>query len=164
MIRSQYSGLIDPLNQVQFSLLSRQPLDSGLFELCEELGVVPIGYSPLALGLLSGRYTGDPEEDKDKLPSGPRGFLFKQILPGVAPLLAEMRAIADARGKTVAQVAINWSICKGAVPIVGAKNVEQVRDNLGALGWRLTAAEVETLDAASLAVPRGATQNIFQTS
>ena len=51
------------------------------------------------------------------------------------------------------QVAINWSICKGAVPIVGAKNVGQVRDNLGALGWRLTAAEVETLDAASLAVP-----------
>ena len=66
-------------NQVQFSLLSRQPLDSGLFDLCEELGVVPIGYSPLALGLLSGRYTGVPEEDEAKLPSGPRGLLFKQV-------------------------------------------------------------------------------------
>ena len=40
-------------NQVQFSLLSRQPLESGLFDVCAELGVVPIGYSPLALGLLS---------------------------------------------------------------------------------------------------------------
>ena len=113
----------------------------------------------------------------------------------MAPLLAELRAVADARGKTVAQVAINWSICKGAVPIVGAKvrteergvgeagggeggpmaansppfpktspqNVPQVRDNLGALGWRLTEAEVATLDVASKAVPKGATQNIFQT-
>jgi pyridoxine 4-dehydrogenase len=48
--------------QVQFSLLSTLPLESGLFEACAELGVTPIGYSPLALGLLSDRY------DENNLP------------------------------------------------------------------------------------------------
>ena len=64
-------------NQVQFSLLSTLPLESGLFEACAELGVTPIGYSPLALGLLSDRY------DETRLPKGPRGLLFKEILPGL---------------------------------------------------------------------------------
>lgn len=150
-------------NQVQFSLLSRQPLDSGLLNVCRELNVTPIGYSPLALGLLSGKYTGDPETDAPLLPKGPRGLLFKQILPGLKPLLAEVAAVAAARQKTVPQVAINWVLCQGALPIVGAKTAAQVKDNLGALGWRLTATELGRLDAASRAVPRGATQNIFQT-
>ena len=66
-------------NQVQFSLLSTLPLESGLFEACAELGVTPIGYSPLALGLLSDRY------DETRLPKGPRGLLFKVILPGLQP-------------------------------------------------------------------------------
>lgn len=55
---------------MQFSLLSRQPIKSGLLDACEELGVVPIGYSPLALGLLSGRYTGESEHDAPLLPPG----------------------------------------------------------------------------------------------
>ena len=100
-------------NQVQFSLLSRQPLSSGLLDTCKELGVVPIGYSPLALGLLSGRFNGDVDHDAPRLPPGPRGALFRQILPGTRPLLEELATIAERRGKSVPQVAINWSICKG---------------------------------------------------
>jgi len=50
------------------------------------------------------------------------------------------------------------------VPIVGAKTAAQVKENLGSLGWRLSATEVKELDVAAEAVPRGATQNIFQTS
>jgi len=151
-------------NQVQFSLLSRQPLTSGLLDTCRELGVVPIGYSPLALGLLSGRFSGDEASDLANLPAGPRGVLFKQILPGLKPLLTTLNSVAATRRKTVAQVAINWCVCKGVVPIVGANTVVQVEENLGALGWRLTADQVRELDAAAEAVPRGATQNIFQTS
>ena len=150
-------------NQVQLSLLSRQPIESGLLDVCSELGVTPIGYSPLALGLLSGRYTGNLEVDRPNLPVGPRGALFRQILPSIAPLLDTIGGIAAKRGKTVPQVSINWVLCKGAVPIVGAKNERQVRENLGALGWRLTASEVATLDEVSMSLPRGATQNIFQT-
>ena len=63
-------------NQVQFSLLSMEPLDSGLFDACAELGISPIGYSPLALGLLTDRYDVSAGGDGSRLPDGPRGLLF----------------------------------------------------------------------------------------
>ena len=84
--------------QVQFSLLSRYPLTSGLLDACKELGVQPIGYSPLALGLLADKYT------EDKLPNGIRGILFREFLPIMRPLLGELREIAKTRRKTVSQV------------------------------------------------------------
>ena len=50
-----------------------------------------------------------------------------------------MQAIGSTHGdKTVAQVALNWVICKGALPIPGAKNAAQVEQNAGSAGWRLT--------------------------
>ena len=55
----------------------------------------------------------------------------------------------DHGGKTNAQVALNWVICKGAMPIPGAKNASQAEQNAGALGWHLTDEEVATLDEAS---------------
>ena len=63
----------------------------------------------------------------------------------------------------IAQVALNWCICKGTIPIPGARNVAQAQENLGALGWKLSAQEVGSLDEAAGAVPRGMLQNIFQT-
>ena len=66
-------------------------------------------------------------------------------------LITVMRRIgAEQGGKTPAQVAINWVVCKGAVPITGAKNATQANDNVGAMGWRLTPQQVEDLDAASI--------------
>lgn len=61
------------------------------------------------------------------------------------------------------QVAINWCIAKGTVPIPGAKNLRQLEDNLGALGWRLSEAEVAALEAAADSAPKAMIQNIFQT-
>jgi pyridoxine 4-dehydrogenase len=49
---------------------------------------------------------------------------------------------------------LNWTICKGAIPIPGAKNARQAQDNVGALGWRLTEEQVAALDAASEGVQR----------
>ena len=54
----------------------------------------------------------------------------------------------------MSQVAINWCICKGTVPIPGAKSLAQAEENLGALGWRLAASEEAALDAAGLAARR----------
>ncbi|MFN2145394.1 MAG: aldo/keto reductase, partial [Anaerolineales bacterium] len=65
------------------------------------------------------------------------------------PLIDLLKEIGSTRGKTPAQVALNWTICKGTVPIPGAKNARQAADNLGAMGWRLTADEVSALDKAS---------------
>ncbi|CAM9342752.1 unnamed protein product [Choristocarpus tenellus] len=145
-------------NQVQFSLVSRYPLENGLFEAADQLGVTKIAYSPLALGLLTGKY------GMDNIPSGPRGIIFRRVLPTMGPLLGVLRAVAIDRGKTTSQVALNWCICKGTVPVVGVKSLEQAKENLGALGWRLTSAEVEELDTAARKVKNQTIQNIFQSA
>lgn len=61
----------------------------------------------------------------------------------------------DLDGKTLAQIAINWCLCKGVVPIPGAKNRQQVADIAGALGWRLDAAQVQALDDVSSKISGG---------
>lgn len=147
--------------QVQYSLLSRGPAQEDVKAACDDLGLALIAYSPLALGLLTGKYSLD---DPKSLPGGPRGLLFKQILPGLDPLLGTLEEVAAGRRKTMSQVAINWAMCKGAVPIPGAKDLTQAKDNLGALGWRLNAGEMAALEAAADKVPRKMQQNVFQTS
>ncbi|KAF6153714.1 hypothetical protein GIB67_000947 [Kingdonia uniflora] len=110
--------------QVQFSLLSIGDDQLEIKNICDSLGIRLISYSPLGLGILTGKYT------SSKLPSGPRALLFSQILPGLEPLLKALSEIAKKRGKTIPQVAINWCICKGTIPIPGMKSVKQAEENL----------------------------------
>jgi len=145
--------------QVQYSLLSTYPVtELGLKEVCDELGIKLIAYSPLALGLLTGKYS-----VKDNLPPGLRGWVCKQILPGARSLLDCLDAIAKSRNKTMSQVAINWCISKGTIPIPGAKNPEQAKQNLDAIAWQLDSGEVTELDKAAAKVKKPMVQNIFQT-
>ncbi|GAV89619.1 Aldo_ket_red domain-containing protein [Cephalotus follicularis] len=143
--------------QVQFSLLSLGENQLEIMNISETLGIRLISYSPLGLGMLTGKYT------PSSLPSGPRALLFKQILPGLDPLLGSIREIAQKRRKTMAQVAINWCICKGTIPIPGVKTVKQAEENLGALGWRLSSDEVLRLEYSARESPQRMIQNIFQT-
>ncbi|WP_044151087.1 aldo/keto reductase [Leptolyngbya iicbica] len=145
--------------QVQYSLLSTYPVtELGIRDVCDELGIRLIAYSPLALGILTGKY-----EIGGKLPSGLRGFVFRQLLPGVQPILDTLNAIAIFREKTMAQIALNWCLCKGFIPIPGAKTLVQAQQNTGALGWRLDAGEVLELDNAVRRSDKQMVQNIFQT-
>lgn len=145
--------------QVQYSLLSTYPVTQlGLKEICDELGIQLIAYSPLGLGLLTGKYSVE-----QNLPKGIRGFLFKQLLPGIQPLLDELNAIATTYEKTMSQVALNWCICKGTIPIPGAKSLSQATENIGALGWQLSLTEVESLDQTANRLDKKMVQNIFQT-
>jgi aryl-alcohol dehydrogenase-like predicted oxidoreductase len=131
-------------NQVEYSLLDRRIEKNGLLSRCEELGVRVISYSPLAKGMLTGKYT--PENP----PPGVRGRQYNNILTGIQPLLKLMTEIGqDLGGKTCAQIAINWLICKKTLPIPGAKNAFQAEMNAGAVGWRLSEDQVKALDAAS---------------
>jgi pyridoxine 4-dehydrogenase len=145
--------------QVQYSLLSTYPVtELGIQEVCQELGIQLIAYSPLALGLLTGKYAiGKP------LPKGLRGVLFRQLLSGIQPLLALLADIAQAHQKTSAQVALNWCICKGFIPIPGAKTLAQAQQNAGAIGWQLDSGEIAALDAAAAHSDKQMVQNIFQT-
>jgi pyridoxine 4-dehydrogenase len=145
--------------QVQYSLLSTYPVtELGLKEVCDELGIRLIAYSPLGLGLLTGKYS-----PSGPFPKGIRGLLFKQLLPGIQPLLAELTEIATAHQKTVSQVALNWCLCKGTIPIPGAKSLTQATENIGALGWQLDAGAVASLDQTANKLDKKMVQNIFQT-
>ncbi len=132
-------------NQVEFHLLNRRVEREGLLKLCRELGVTLIAYSPLAKGMLTGKYTPQTR------PPGLRSYLFRRArLSKIQPLIQLLRAIGKAHeGKSPSQVALNWVIGKGAVPIPGAKNAKQAHENAAALGWRLAEAEMAALDAES---------------
>jgi aryl-alcohol dehydrogenase-like predicted oxidoreductase len=137
-------------NQVEYSLLHRQPEVNGVLDACRELGVTLIAYQPLASGALTGKYaTGDR-------PTGLRRFMVGHFrgksLESVAPVVALLRKIGERYSKSPAQVALRWLIENETVlPIPGAKNSKQAADNAGALSFRLTSAEIEALDQATLA-------------
>jgi aryl-alcohol dehydrogenase-like predicted oxidoreductase len=131
-------------NQLEFHLLNRRIEKSGLLERCRELNVKVIAYSPLAKGLLTGKYT------PDNPPHPSRGNPSREYLRSLQELIKLMAEIGEIHGsKSPAQVALNWTICKGTIPIPGAKTETQARENSGAIGWRLSEAEVEALDKAS---------------
>lgn len=127
-------------NQVEFSLLTSRPESSGLVEVCRELDVTLIAYSPLAQGLLTGKYSAAEP------PPGIRGLRWRRHLARLEPLVRRLTEIgADHDGRTPAQVALNWLVCQGAVPIPGAKTAEQARHNAGGVGWSLSEDEVAEL-------------------
>jgi aryl-alcohol dehydrogenase-like predicted oxidoreductase len=138
-------GVVLASNQVEYSLYSRKVEKNNLLRACQDLGITLIAYSPLAMGLLTGKYT------PNNPPPGMRGRRYgKRVLQNLQPLLRLMHEIGRLHnGKTPAQVALNWLICKGTVPIPGAKNARQVQENCGALGWRLSDEEVTALDKAA---------------
>ena len=132
-------------NQVEYSLLDRKPETSGLVEVCRDLGVTIIAYSPIAKGMLTGKYT--PEN----VPPGLRRRRYnRDYLGKIQPLIDLVKEIGQAHeGKTPSQVSLNWLICKGAIPIPGAKNLRQAQENFGALGWWLSDDEVKVLETVS---------------
>lgn len=131
-------------NQVHYSLLQRQVEKNGLLARCQELGIRLIAYSPLEMGLLTGKYS------RTHLPPGSRALRYPGVMGKLQPLLKLMTEIGqDQGGKSPAQIALNWVMVKGALPIPGAKNAAQAQDNAGALGWSLNAQQIAALDAAS---------------
>jgi aryl-alcohol dehydrogenase-like predicted oxidoreductase len=132
-------------NQVEYHLLNRQAEKNGLLKLCHELGVTMIAYSPLAKGMLTGKYT--PEMP----PGGMRGRIYsKARLATFQPVIKQLGECGmNHGGKSPAQVALNWLICKQTIPIPGAKNSRQAQENAGALGWSLSDAEIASLDETS---------------
>jgi len=134
-------------NQVHYSLLHRTVEKNGTLARCKELGIRLIAYSPIEMGLLSGKYSVEAP------PPGSRARSYTGLLPRLGPLLKLMTEIGqDHGGKSNTQVALNWLICKGALPIPGAKSAAQAQENAGGLGWKLKDEEVARLDQASEAV------------
>jgi aryl-alcohol dehydrogenase-like predicted oxidoreductase len=135
------------VNQIEYSLLHRQVETQGIISTARELGVTILAYSPLAQGLLTGKYT------PQKHPEGARKLDSRfsgKGLEKIAPVLDCLRQLGDKYQKTPAQVALNWLIAQDdVIPIPGAKNAQQAIQNAGALGWQLKAEDVRQLEKVS---------------
>ena len=117
-------------NQVKFSLLDRSNEKNGLLSAAEALDVAVVAYSPLAGGkLTSSGAARNPKDDK------------------LAELLKLMEFVGVVNGgKSISQVALNWLVRKGALPIPSARSAEQAREHAGAMGWSLDDNEMSLLE------------------
>ena len=144
-IRAAAPTKIDTV-QVQYSLLcSAGPELERMLQICREHGIVVLGFSPVAQGLLVDGMTDETfQGSRIRRVTG----LTRALLD---PLRAEIGAIAKERGVSMAQIAVNHSACKGIVPLVGVRTEGHVREAAAALTkFRLTDAEVARLDAVAL--------------
>jgi aryl-alcohol dehydrogenase-like predicted oxidoreductase len=139
--------------QPEYSLLIRSP-EWELLPVCQEEGIGVIAWSPLAGGWLSGKYHRDqtPPPDSrvgradrwDDLPEQRESEKTWQIVDALSE-------ISRASGKSPSQVALNWLLQKPGVtaPIIGARTLAHLQDNLGCVGWSLDAEQIVKLNAAS---------------
>ena len=156
----QQRGLRISSLQVQFSLLASEPLaPGGVAEVCRELGIELIAYSPLALGLLGGRWSLE-----GPLPSGPRGVLFRRLLPALQPLQALMQEMAGCHQISLTALALNWCRSHGAMPIPGLRRVEHVEAVREALACSLSEDDRRRLDEAVAMLQVSMPANPFSSS
>jgi len=143
--------------QPEYSLITRD-IERELLPLCREEGLAVLPWSPLAGGVLTGKY-----REGDDFPTGTRGgdteepITFTYRLHERAWNIVEaVRKVADELGKTPSQVSLNWVVHRPGVtaPIIGARNLSQLEDNLGGVGWQLEEEHWRALSWAS-AFPLG---------
>ena len=141
-------------HQVYYSLIGRA-YESDLMPLGSDQGIGALVWSPLGWGRLTGRIRRDRP-----IPEGSRLHETALYAPPVDEALLyrvvdALDNVAAETGKTVPQVAINWLLRRPTVSsvIIGARDEQQLRDNLGAVGWSLTSTQVAALDAASDVLP-----------
>lgn len=141
-------------NQSYYSLIGRD-YEFELMPLGLDQGLGAIVWSPLGWGRLTGKVRrGQP------LPAGSRLHETAGFAPPVDDerlyrVVDAMDQVAEETGKTLPQIALNWLLQRPTVSsvLIGARNEEQLRQNLGALGWQLSAEQIQRLDAASAVTP-----------
>ncbi|RXZ66538.1 aldo/keto reductase [Pelagerythrobacter rhizovicinus] len=141
-------------HQVYYSLIGRA-YEADLMPLAADQGVGTLVWSPLGWGRLTGKIGRNRP-----VPPGSRLHDTEQFAPPVTEehlyrVIDAIEAVAEETGRTVPQVAINWLLQRPTVSsvIIGARNEEQLRQNLGAVGWSLTREQMAALDAASDVLP-----------
>jgi aryl-alcohol dehydrogenase-like predicted oxidoreductase len=140
-------GLPLAVNQVQYSLLHRDIETDGVLEAAKELGITIVAWSPLARGILSGRFYNHPEL-YDQLPIG-RKRMMRDKIKNSEPVIEALNSIAEKYEVTTAQVALNWLISfqgDTVVAIPGASKAYQAVESAGVMDFELTEAELARLD------------------
>jgi aryl-alcohol dehydrogenase-like predicted oxidoreductase len=151
----QARGIPLAANQVRYSLLRREIETNGVLETARELGVTIIAYTPLASGLLSGKY----HKETELLREAPffRRRMMRRSLDSTHALIELLEEIGGRYEATPAQIALNWLIhSKGetVVAIPGATKVKQAEENASAMKFRMTDEEMARLDKVSSAIAR----------
>jgi aryl-alcohol dehydrogenase-like predicted oxidoreductase len=133
--------------QIEYSLISRGP-ESDLLPACRELGVAVTAYGVLSRGLLSGHWSPERSAQRDFRSTLPR-FADENLARNLA-LVEALREVAEARGATVAQLAVAWVLSRGEdiVPLIGARRRDRLAESLGALELDLSADELATIERA----------------
>jgi aryl-alcohol dehydrogenase-like predicted oxidoreductase len=141
-------------HQVYYSLIGRD-YEADLMPLAADQGVGALVWSPLGWGRLTGKI-----RRSSPIPEGSRLHDTAVFAPPVEDehlyrVVDALDAVAEETGRTVPQIALNWLLQRPTVSsvIIGARNEEQLRQNLGAVGWSLTPGQIAALDAASFVMP-----------
>lgn len=137
--------------QPQYSLVERS-IEYEVVPACKELGIGLIPWGPLGGGFLSGKYRrGERPPEDSRIAHADEGWeeaWHKRATDRNWDTIDAVGTIAEETGKSYAQVALNWLLCKDVVtaPIIGATKMSQLEDNLGAAGWLLDPSHVQKLD------------------
>ncbi|HTY97081.1 MAG TPA: aldo/keto reductase, partial [Solirubrobacteraceae bacterium] len=138
-------------SQPQYSMLWRGP-EQELIPLCEREQISQIVWSPLAQGVLTGKYRPGqaPPRDSRAASESMNGFIGGLMRDNVLEAVEGLRAIADEAGLTMAQLALAWVLRMDNVAsaIIGASRPEQVHENAAASGVTLSSDVLEAIDAA----------------
>lgn len=139
--------------QIEYSLISRG-IEGEILPTCRELGIGITAYGVLSRGLISGHWTQDRALAQGDFRSFSPRFRGENLEHNLA-LVEALRAIAEAKGVTVAQIAIAWVLARGEdiVPLIGARRRERLSEALGALNVTLSADDLARIEQA---VPAGA--------
>jgi len=139
--------------QSEYSLWSRD-MEDGILPACRELGIGFVAYSPLGRGFLTGQLKRPEDFPEDDVRKNQPRFLGENFAKNLA-LVGKIEAMAAKKGCTAAQLALAWVLAqaKDIVAIPGTKKIKYVDENLGALGVRLTEAELKEIDGV---FPKGA--------
>jgi aryl-alcohol dehydrogenase-like predicted oxidoreductase len=141
-------------NQVYYSLIGRD-YEWELMPLGLDQGIGAIVWSPLGWGRLTGRIRRDRPQPPSRRLAETAQFAPPADDTRLFRIVDALELIAGETGRTVPQIAINWLLQRPTVAtvLIGARNEQQLRDNLGAVGWNLTAEQIGVLDAASAVTP-----------
>jgi len=132
-------------NQVMMSLLDfKSKALQDTLAACKENNVTVLAYSPIGQGLLTDKLT------RDLFAINRPAKMMRLNWDEIQPLRAAIKEVAAKHEKTMAQIAINWVICKGCIPLVGCRKLEQAQDIVGCLGWELDNEDLQKLDSLAL--------------
>jgi aryl-alcohol dehydrogenase-like predicted oxidoreductase len=140
--------------QPPYNVFWRQFEEDGTIGFCAENDISVIPYSPLAQGLLAGRFRSAADVPAEGDIRSKNKLLAPEVLEKCLPIVDRLEEIADAHGKSLVQAAIAWTLQAPGItaPICGARRPAQLEENLGGIGWGLTDEEWSEISDAGKAV------------